>query len=110
MEGFADEEVLAEIESRINESAKDQKPVKVAELETLIAAKPEIGNDRPDGVFYARALPRDDWDSLWMSSIERIVLVHRLREVVSQVGFTRIGRSADAYVHRPEVWQYDLLT
>jgi hypothetical protein len=94
LEGFSDEEVLAEIQSRTNETEKDQKPVKVAELETLIAAKAEIGNDRPDGVFYARALPKNDWDSPWMSSIERIVLVHRLREVVAQVGFTRIESAA----------------
>lgn len=94
LEGFSDEEVLAEIQSRRNESAKDQKPVKVAELETLVAAKAEVGNDRPDGIFYARALPNHDWESPWMLSIERIVLVHRLREVVAQVGFTRIESAA----------------
>jgi hypothetical protein len=56
---------------------------KIAELETLISVKDEIGEDRPDGVFYARSLPRTVWDRPWMAPIERVVLVHRLREVNS---------------------------
>ena len=39
-------------------------------------------------MFYARALPRTVWDRPWMEQIERVVLVHRLREVVAQVAFT----------------------
>jgi len=58
-------------------------------LETLIAAEAEVGEDRPDGNFFARALPRQVWDKPWMLPIEGVVLVHRLREVVAQVGFTR---------------------
>src|SRR5258707_613106 len=70
------------------------KPVKVAELETLIAAKDELGEDRPEGVFFARTLPRSFWGQPWMDAIERVVLVHRLREVVAQVGFTRFESAA----------------
>src|ERR1039458_6396496 len=68
--------------------------LKVAELETLVTAKEEVGEDRPEGVFHARSLPRSVWDRPWMVSIERIVLVHRLREVVAQVGFTRFESAA----------------
>lgn len=94
LEGLSDEEVFDEIKSRGFGAAKPEKSVKVAELETLIAAKDEIGEDRPDGVFYARSLPSEHWDRPWMAPIERIVLVHRLREVVAQVGFTRFESAA----------------
>jgi ribosomal protein L23 len=89
LEGFTDEEVFSEIKVRRGQSVKQAKSVKQAEIETLIAAKSELGDDRPDGNFYARTLSRDVWDSPWMKNIERVVLVHRLREVVAQVGFTR---------------------
>jgi hypothetical protein len=50
-----------------------------------------LGADEPDGNFYARALPKPAWSdgAPYMSAVERVVLVHRLREVVAQVGFTR---------------------
>jgi hypothetical protein len=90
LEGFTDAEVLSEIRSRRGETGGEPvKSVKQAELETLLAAKEEIGHDRPDGDFYARALPQSSWDKPWMGPIERVVLVHRLREVVAEVGFTR---------------------
>lgn len=94
LEGFTDEEVYAEVKSRALGGTKAEKSVKVAELETLIAAKDEIGEDRPDGVFFARNLPRKVWDKPWMAPIERVVLVHRLREVIAQVGFTRFESAA----------------
>ena len=34
------------------------------------------------------------WDSPWMRDIARVILVHRLREVVAQVGFTRFEAAA----------------
>ena len=69
-------------------SAAD-KSVKQAEFEVLTAAKDEVGQDTPDGDFFAATLPRPAWDKPWMASVERVVLVHRLREVVAQLGFTR---------------------
>ena len=89
IEDFSDDEIWAEIEGRREGDDGDGVSVKQAELETLIASKEELGNDKPDGDFFARSLPRENWDSPWMSSIEKIVLVHRLREVVAQLGFTR---------------------
>jgi len=89
LDGYKDEEVFAEIKVRRGQSAETQKSIKRAEMETLIASKDELGDDKPDGTFFARNLPRASWDFPWMSSVERIVLVHRLREVVAQVGFTR---------------------
>jgi hypothetical protein len=94
LDGFSDEEVFEEVQSRKSGGLKSEKSVKVAELETLIAAKDEIGEDHPDGVFYARSLPRKVWGQPWMAPIQRVVLVHRLREVVAQVGFTRFESAA----------------
>ncbi|MCU0981162.1 MAG: hypothetical protein MUF25_18585, partial [Pirellulaceae bacterium] len=37
---------------------------------------------------------RQEWDVPWMAAVERVVLVHRLREVVAQVGFTRFEAAA----------------
>lgn len=89
LEGLSDEETLAEILARRSGVMEEPKTVKQAELETLVASKDTLGNDKPDGSFFARSLPRNKWDQPWMTGIERIVLVHRLREVVAQVGFTR---------------------
>jgi hypothetical protein len=89
LDGMSDDEVFAEIQARRSGAAETPKSVKQAELETLIASKEEVGIDKPDGTFLARALPRNKWDKPWMAGIDRVVLVHRLREVVSQVGFTR---------------------
>jgi hypothetical protein len=93
LEGISNEEVFAELEARRG-GVKQEKSVKVAELETLVAAKQEVGEDKPEGVFYARALPGSVWSRPWMEPIERVVLVHRLREVVAQVGFTRFESAA----------------
>jgi hypothetical protein len=89
LDGFTDEEVFAEIKVRRGQSLQRSKSVKQAEMETLSAAKAELGDDRPDGNFFARTLPKEAWDAPWMKNIERVVLVHRLREVIAQVGFTR---------------------
>ncbi len=86
---YSDEEVFAEVKMRRGQSASRPTTIKQAEMETLIASKDELGDDKPDGNFFARTLPKKVWDKPWMQSIERIVLVHRLREVMAQVGFTR---------------------
>jgi len=94
LEGFSDEEVFAEVRARRGTGGPPDKSVKQAELETLAASKEELGDDQPDGVFFARALPRDRWDRPWMENIERVVLVHRLREVMALLGFTRFEAAA----------------
>jgi hypothetical protein len=94
LDGINDDEALSEINSRRNGTAKLEKSVKVAELETLMKCHDEIGEDRPEGNFFARSLPRLVWNKPWMKCFERIVLVHRLREVAAQVGFTRFEPAA----------------
>jgi hypothetical protein len=94
LDGFTDEEVWREVQARKGAALEaPAKSVKLAEFEVLSVTKESAGSDRPDGDFYARSLPRESWDRPWMSAVERVVLVHRLREVVAQVGFTRFEAS-----------------
>jgi len=66
-----------------------RRPIKVDEFAALTQAADSLGEDRPEGDFYARklALPNNPSDVL--APVDRVVLVHRLREVTAQVGFTR---------------------
>ncbi len=95
LQGYEDDEVYAEISRRNGGLVlAEEKTVKEAEIETLISCEDEVGNDRPDGDFFARALIDLDRTGPWMKAVERVVLVHRLREVIAQVGFTRFESSA----------------
>ncbi|MDP2957606.1 MAG: DUF1998 domain-containing protein, partial [Longimicrobiales bacterium] len=47
------------------------------------------GEDVPHGDFYARRRPLDVLPPLLSGRLNRVVLVHRLREVMAQIGFTR---------------------
>jgi Domain of unknown function (DUF1998) len=94
LEGVTDAEVWAEVQARRGALHGQEKSVKAAELETLLATDEVIGEDRPEGIFFARTLPRSEWDKPWMSGIEKIVLVQRLREVVALLGFTRFEAAA----------------
>lgn len=90
LQGIPDEEVFAAItRARTAGSDATDRTVKDVEFEALAEAQEELGSDVPDGYFYARSLARTHWDASWMQGIDRIVLVHRLREVIAQVGFTR---------------------
>lgn len=95
LSAYTPEQIFSSIEEKKNNSRNNSyKPVKQAELETLLLSTDEIGEDKPDGAFFARNLPREKWDRPWMETIDRVVLVHRLREVTAQVGFTRFEAAA----------------
>ncbi len=88
---FSDADVMAAIE-RHKSGTGDDKSVKQAELEALLAAKEGFGDDIPvDPDFHVRRLP----DAMWRSSdrvadgIEAVMQLHRLREVQALIGFTR---------------------
>jgi hypothetical protein len=90
LEGYSDDIVLREIERRRGgSSTSEQKKIKIAELETLLSSAEEIGEDKVESEFYARGLKRPAKESSIWQKIDRVVLVHRLREVIAQIGFTR---------------------
>lgn len=98
LEGFSNDEVWQAIKDKKNPAEAEEKPVKRVELDTLLSTTLPIGEDKPDSIFFARALPQSDWNTRpWMKGFERILLVERLREVAALVGFTRFeSQSADA--------------
>ncbi len=88
---FSDEEVLAAIrEAKSGKSG--ERPVKWVELEALLAAPEGFGDDVPvDPNFHARRLPDRAWRrSQRCDGIEAVIQLHRLREVLALVGFTRL--------------------
>lgn len=88
LSGLALDQVWAEVQRRRGGSGASSKPLKTAELETLLSSSAEIGEDVPTGAdFFARRVPHTGLAA--MKYVERVVLVHRLREVVAQLGFTR---------------------
>lgn len=90
LDGFTDDEVFQEILRRRGGSDQPLKAIKEAEFEVLASSKPEVGKDILDADYFARALEPAKWNtSPHADKIERIVLVHRLREVRALAGFTR---------------------
>ena len=88
---FTDEEVLEAIQPKKHGAAEDR-PVKLVELEALLAAPDGFGDDVPiDPNFHARRLPERIWRRRACSDgIEAVTQLHRLREVLALVGFTRL--------------------
>jgi hypothetical protein len=87
---FSDDEVLVAIREAKGGKA-EEKPVKQVELEALLAAPEGFGDDVPvDPNFHARRLPNEAWrHSKRSDGIEAVIQLHRLREVLALVGFTR---------------------
>lgn len=89
---LSDEVVIAEYRRQRDDSDGEDVPVKVAEFAILDKGDRAIGIDEPQSRFYAETLDRHSWDpdgDSILSAIDKLVLVHRLREVVSLLGFTR---------------------
>jgi hypothetical protein len=70
------------------------KPVKEIEFDALKNAPAAKLTDEPDGDFFARGLETSAWQDPRLTGIEKVVLVHRLREVVALFGFTRFEPEA----------------
>jgi len=84
---WSDERVWEGICRKRSPAGPDEKGFKRAELEMLLDSKDELGTDKPDGDFFARRLPLSA--GFPYAGVERVVLVHRLREVMALIGFTR---------------------
>ncbi|MFZ9937981.1 MAG: DrmB family protein [Luteolibacter sp.] len=96
--GLADADVFAVMQliQKGEQTAAVAKPVKEIEFDALSGANIEQQTDEPDGDFFARRLPAAVWQDDNLQCVENVVLVHRLREVVALLGFTRFEpESAD---------------
>lgn len=88
---FSDDEVFAAIQA-VTGPAVPEKPVKLIELDSILAAPEGYGDDVPiDPDFHARRLPDNAWRHTDVTkNIEAVVQLHRLREVMALAGFTRL--------------------
>lgn len=88
---FNDDEVLSAVHAR-KHGAAEERPVKLVELDALLAAPEGFGDDVPiDPNFHARRLPDRVWRRTRRSEgIDAVIQLHRLREVLALVGFTRL--------------------
>ena len=93
---FSDHEVLNAIAAVKSGGGSDERPVKLVELDAILSAKEGYEEEVPiDPNFHARALPDRVWRrSERSAAIERVVQMHRLREVRALVGFTRFESEA----------------
>ena len=89
---FSDEEVLEAIAVRRSGGTDAERPIKHVELDALLAVPEGYGDDVPiDPDFHARRLPESVWRrSARLDAVESVIQVHRLREVLSLAGFTRL--------------------
>lgn len=89
LEGFGDDAVWSDVQRRKSGAPAPTKSIKQVEIETLLSQPDAVGEDTPDGDFYARTRSLARLPGWLAERLDRVVLVHRLREVMAQVGFTR---------------------
>jgi Domain of unknown function (DUF1998) len=95
LEGLTDEAIWKDMQRRrggANGNGGADKSIKQVEIETLLSS-PVVGEDKPESDFYATARDLKNLEPGLAERIDRIVLVHRLREVIALVGFTRFESS-----------------
>jgi hypothetical protein len=90
LDGFSDEQVMQAIDARRSgQDSLPQRKIKEAEFDLLTCDKPIIGKNEHDSVFYAEEYPKSGWKDELTKQLQRVVIVHRLREVTALVGYTR---------------------
>ena len=95
-EGVSDDAVMVEFGRQEGGGESVDIPVKVAEFAILNKGDALIGEDDARSKFHAETI--SEWGSdpvgdQFCESVDKVVLVHRLREVVSLLGFTRFESS-----------------
>jgi len=91
LSAFTDDEILAAIARKKSGALQAEKPLKQVELDAILAAKEGFGDDVPlNEDFHVRRLPEHSWRHSEVSAdIAAVYQLHRLREVMALVGFTR---------------------
>lgn len=94
-ERFSAVELWAEVQRKKAGAGEERRGIKAAELDTFLATPESAGDDTPETEdFFANAVSLDPSRTGAMSRISRVVLVHRMREVIVQLGFTRFEAPA----------------
>lgn len=92
---FSAAELWAEAQRKRSGVSEERRGIKAAELDTFLATPESAGEDTPDKErFFANALALEPGRSGPMRLVSRVVLVHRMREVSVQLGFTRFEAPA----------------
>ena len=91
--GLSGDAVWAEVERRRQGGGEPPRGLKQVEMETFLADADRLGVDAEDSVFSAEVRPLAGLPGWLRDKVRRIVLIHRLREVIAQVGFTRLEPS-----------------
>jgi hypothetical protein len=87
---FGANAVWDEVQRRKQGTVPDDKSIKQVELEALLACTPQHGHSGPSNkIFDAVTRDPSQLSSQWDPYIDKVVLVHRLREVIALIGFTR---------------------
>ena len=88
---FPDTDILATIARKKSGVLPAEQPLKHVELDAILAAPEGYGDDVPlNEDFHARRLPEAVWrHSAVSTGIAAVYQLHRLREVMALVGFTR---------------------
>jgi hypothetical protein len=89
LETFSDSDVWAEIQRRGLGFQPPVKGLRDAEIESLLESPNSVGDDVPEGVFFARSVQVPGAEPELTRTVTKVIKVHRLREVIVQVGFTR---------------------
>jgi hypothetical protein len=89
LDGLSNDQVWVEVQRRKIGLKPPVKGIKQAEVETLLQQPTGGGDDNSHLDFFARTRPAITLPALLQGKLDKVVLVHRLREVVAQVGFTR---------------------
>lgn len=89
LEGLTNDEVWQEIQRRKGGLPPATAGIREAEIKTLLSSPDSVGVDQPEGVFYARTIQTPAGEPALTKTVNRIVKIHRLREVIAQIGFTR---------------------
>ena len=92
-DGVEDDAVVTEFQRQLGGGEGEDVPVKTAEFKVLNKGDVHIGQDDPRSRFHAETVMGDTRTTngdVLLDGIDKLVLVHRLREVVSLLGFTRL--------------------
>ncbi|WP_437315126.1 DrmB family protein [Sorangium sp. So ce385] len=92
---FSAPELWAEVQRKRSGTGEERRGIKAAELDTFLTIPESAGEDTPDKQdFFAHASSLAPARRGAMALVSRVVLVHRMREVSVQLGFTRFEAPA----------------